>query len=59
VVTVPELVAVLGTCAGRGAQEIADRLRAAVLDGVAAEPRDDIAVLVLRLGEPAKAPALR
>jgi stage II sporulation SpoE-like protein/MASE1 protein len=46
---VPKLGAMLETCHGLGAQEIAAHIEAAVLDLDAAEPRDDIAFVVLRL----------
>jgi serine phosphatase RsbU (regulator of sigma subunit)/integral membrane sensor domain MASE1/anti-sigma regulatory factor (Ser/Thr protein kinase) len=49
VVTAEDLVSVLETCAGASAPEIAQGIRAAVLDGNRSEPRDDIALLVLRL----------
>jgi anti-sigma regulatory factor (Ser/Thr protein kinase) len=49
VVTAADLVSILESCAGYSAPEIARGIRAAVLDGGDAEPRDDIALLVLRL----------
>jgi anti-sigma regulatory factor (Ser/Thr protein kinase) len=48
-VTVADLTSVLGSCAGSSAIEIAAAIRRSVLDGDGAEPRDDIALLVLRL----------
>jgi integral membrane sensor domain MASE1/anti-sigma regulatory factor (Ser/Thr protein kinase) len=49
VVTAEDLLAILESCAGRSAPEIARGIRGAVLDGSHQEPRDDIALLVLRL----------
>jgi hypothetical protein len=42
-------VALLASCAGLGAGEIAGRVAAAVLDGRRSEPRDDIALVVGRI----------
>ena len=44
-----ELVAALQSCTGGGAEAIASGLQAAALGGRADEPRDDIALLVLRV----------
>jgi integral membrane sensor domain MASE1/anti-sigma regulatory factor (Ser/Thr protein kinase) len=49
VVTNEDLVAILQGCAGHSAPETARAIRGAVLDGGMDEPRDDIALLVLRL----------
>jgi integral membrane sensor domain MASE1/anti-sigma regulatory factor (Ser/Thr protein kinase) len=49
VVTDEDLVAILQGCAGHSAPETARAIRGAVLDGGMDEPRDDIALLVLRL----------
>jgi Stage II sporulation protein E (SpoIIE) len=43
------LAAVLATCAGAAAGEVADRLVAATLDAPGHRSGDDVAVLVLRL----------
>jgi serine phosphatase RsbU (regulator of sigma subunit) len=47
--TTADLVAWLEGCAGLDAHEIVERLERAVLGGDGAEPRDDIAILVLRV----------
>jgi integral membrane sensor domain MASE1 len=54
-----ELVAALQSCSGGGADAIARALQAAALGGGTAEPRDDIALLVLRVSQRAgsRAPA--
>jgi integral membrane sensor domain MASE1/anti-sigma regulatory factor (Ser/Thr protein kinase) len=49
VVSPEDLVAIVESCAGHTAPEIARHIRGAVLDGGTHEPRDDIALLVLRL----------
>jgi serine phosphatase RsbU (regulator of sigma subunit)/anti-sigma regulatory factor (Ser/Thr protein kinase) len=49
--TSADLVSILGSCAGQSAAEIARRVRDAVLDGGPTQPRDDIALLVLRLAD--------
>jgi anti-sigma regulatory factor (Ser/Thr protein kinase) len=49
VVTYEDLVSIVKTCAGHSAPEIARAIRGAVLDGGTDAPRDDIALLVLRL----------
>ena len=54
VVTSEDLVSILETCAGQSAPEIARGIRGAVLDGGVKEPRDDIALLVLRLPDRAR-----
>jgi serine phosphatase RsbU (regulator of sigma subunit)/anti-sigma regulatory factor (Ser/Thr protein kinase) len=46
-----DLVAVLESCTHRGATAIAEAMRSAVLDLAQSEPRDDIALLVLRVPE--------
>jgi integral membrane sensor domain MASE1 len=51
VVSQEELERALGSCAGRGASEIASDLPRVVLDGEDGQPRDDITVLVLRIPE--------
>ena len=52
ILEVDDLASLLASCAGRPAAEIADRVQRAALDGDAAQPRDDIALLVLRIGTP-------
>ena len=52
ILEVDDLASLLAACAGRPAAEIADRVQRAALDGDAAQPRDDIALLVLRIGTP-------
>lgn len=49
IVTPAELAAILASCAGRGAREIANAIKAALLDRIEIAPRDDIALLVLRV----------
>ena len=49
---VDDLASLLTGCAGRPAAEIADRIQSAALDGDDGQPRDDIALLVLRIGAP-------
>jgi serine phosphatase RsbU (regulator of sigma subunit) len=44
-----ELLSTLGSCAGQSATAIAQSLRAAALGRWTTEPRDDIALLVLRV----------
>jgi integral membrane sensor domain MASE1/anti-sigma regulatory factor (Ser/Thr protein kinase) len=51
VLTSADLVSILESCAGHSAPEIARSIGDAVLDGGRTEPRDDIALLVLRLPE--------
>jgi serine phosphatase RsbU (regulator of sigma subunit) len=51
--TSKELAAAIGSPAGLRADEIADRMLAAVLDATTGEPRDDIAIIVLRVPETA------
>ena len=53
-VSVDELTAVLESCSGREAREIAQGIRTEVLDDGGREPRDDIAILVLRLEPPVR-----
>jgi integral membrane sensor domain MASE1/anti-sigma regulatory factor (Ser/Thr protein kinase) len=48
VVELPDLVALLGACAGRGAREIAARVGDTLLDLDGLPPRDDVALLVLQ-----------
>ena len=45
----------LGACAGRPAAEIAERIETAVMAFQDGSPRDDIAILVIRIDETAKA----
>jgi integral membrane sensor domain MASE1 len=52
-----ELVAALQACTGRGADAIASGVQAAALGGSATEPRDDIALLVLRIPQRRASPA--
>jgi serine phosphatase RsbU (regulator of sigma subunit) len=47
--TPEELEAVVATAAGATAQELVDRVADAALSGLAAPPRDDVAMLALRL----------
>ena len=49
IVTPGDLVSILESCAGERAPGIAKRIQGAVLDPGEAEPRDDIALLVLRV----------
>jgi integral membrane sensor domain MASE1/anti-sigma regulatory factor (Ser/Thr protein kinase) len=51
VLTSGDLVSILLPCAGRSAPEIARGITDAVLNGAAAQPRDDIALLVVRLAD--------
>ena len=44
-----DLTSLLGACAGRSAAEIADHMLHAALDSDTARPRDDIAVVVIRI----------
>ena len=44
-----DLAGMLAACAGRSAPEIADRIERAALDDDSREPRDDVALVVLRL----------
>jgi integral membrane sensor domain MASE1 len=46
-----DVEALLGSCAGMSAGEIAERVSGAVLDLARAEPRDDIALVVLRIAD--------
>ena len=45
-----DVESLLGSCAGLGARESAERIYGAVRDFSASEPRDDIAIVVLRVG---------
>jgi integral membrane sensor domain MASE1/serine phosphatase RsbU (regulator of sigma subunit) len=45
------LMAALQSCRGRTAPEIAGQLHEAILGGIAAEPRDDIVLMVIRVPE--------
>ena len=47
--TPEELEAVVATAAGATAQELVDRVADAALSGLTAPPRDDVAMLALRL----------
>jgi serine phosphatase RsbU (regulator of sigma subunit)/anti-sigma regulatory factor (Ser/Thr protein kinase) len=49
VVAPDDLFSILESCAGQAAPDIARGVRGAVLDGHQVEPRDDIALLVLRV----------
>jgi serine phosphatase RsbU (regulator of sigma subunit) len=49
--TAAELGAAIGSPTGLGAGEIADRLLTAVLDTTTDEPRDDIAIIVMKVPE--------
>jgi integral membrane sensor domain MASE1 len=44
-----DLASVLAACAGRSASEIADRIQHAALDDDSKQPRDDVALVVVRL----------
>ena len=44
-----DLAGLLAACAGRSASEIVDRMLQAALDDDSRQPRDDIALVVLRL----------
>ena len=44
-----DLISLLASCAGRSATEIADHIERVALDGEPGEPRDDIALVVVRL----------
>ena len=44
-----DLAGMLAACAGRSAQEIADRIERGALDDDSRQPRDDVALVVLRL----------
>jgi integral membrane sensor domain MASE1 len=44
-----DLASLLASCAGRSASEIADRMEHAALDDDTREPRDDVALVVVRL----------
>ncbi len=55
--TAAELAAAVGPPAGLRADDIADRMLGAVLDATAGEPRDDIAIIVLRVPEGDSAPS--
>jgi serine phosphatase RsbU (regulator of sigma subunit) len=61
ILDIEDLASLLASCAGRSAAEIADHILDAALDGHTAQPRDDIAVLVIRIArmprlEPPQAP---
>jgi serine phosphatase RsbU (regulator of sigma subunit) len=47
-----DVESLLASTSGAGAEGIADHIYGAVLDLSPSEPRDDIALLVLRIGEP-------
>ena len=47
------LAALLAACAGRPAAEVAERIEAAVIDFQDGSPRDDIAILVVRIDDTA------
>jgi integral membrane sensor domain MASE1 len=51
VLDIDDLAAVLASCAGGTAGEIADCVERAALNGNGAQPRDDVALVVLRIGE--------
>jgi integral membrane sensor domain MASE1 len=44
-----DLASLLASCAGRSASEIADRIQHAALDDDSKQPRDDVALVVVRL----------
>ena len=46
-----DLESLLGSCAGSSADEIAEHVYRAVLDLSRSEPRDDIALVVLRIAD--------
>jgi len=46
-----DVESLLGSCAGLGADDIAERVSRAVLDHSRSEPRDDIALVVMRIAE--------
>jgi serine phosphatase RsbU (regulator of sigma subunit) len=46
-----DVEALLGSCAGLSAAEIAEQMSHAVLDRAQSEPRDDIALVVLRIAD--------
>jgi integral membrane sensor domain MASE1 len=50
--TAADVESLLGSCAGMSAEEIAERVYCAVLDLSRSEPRDDIALLVVRIADP-------
>jgi integral membrane sensor domain MASE1/anti-sigma regulatory factor (Ser/Thr protein kinase) len=54
IVSSADLTSILESCAGRSAPEIAAGLQGALLDTAAGEPRDDIALFVLRIPLPAE-----
>jgi serine phosphatase RsbU (regulator of sigma subunit) len=49
ILEIDDLASLLASCAGRSAAEIADHILDAALNGHTAQPRDDIAVLVIRI----------
>lgn len=49
IVTAPQLIAQLKACAGQPAAEIVARIQGTLVDADGGEPRDDIAVLALRV----------
>jgi integral membrane sensor domain MASE1 len=49
---VDDLALVLASCTGRSASEIADRIERAALDDDTRQPRDDVALVVVRLAQP-------
>jgi serine phosphatase RsbU (regulator of sigma subunit) len=48
-----DLARMLASCTGRSASEIADRIENAALDDDALQPRDDVALIVVRLAQAA------
>ena len=55
-----DVASMLAGCAGRSAAEIADRVQRAALDDDVREPRDDVALVVLRItAEAARRPVAR
>jgi serine phosphatase RsbU (regulator of sigma subunit) len=53
ILTAGDLASEVGTPAGLDADTIAERVMAAALSGAGGEPRDDIAILVLKVPDPA------
>jgi integral membrane sensor domain MASE1 len=47
-----DLALMLASCTGRSASEIADRIERAALDDDSRQPRDDVALVVVRLAQP-------
>lgn len=55
-----DIESMLAACAGRSASDIADRVQRAALDDDARQPRDDVALVVVRLmADSARRPAAR